>query len=462
MGHIGLTPQSVHAHGRVQGAGPPARRRAGAARRRQGAGRRRLLRHRARGRARRGGPAGHRRGRRADRSASAPAATATARCSCTTTCWASRTAWRRSSCAATPTLGAAAVEALRRVRRRRARPPVPGRRRDLPPVGRGGRDPEPVRLARAKPTDARVGCVGTAAGRGVAGCAGDVAAAQRPDRRRLRRAAAAALAVTLLAGTAACGDDDEGSASTTSATDPGAAVTEPERAVGPAVARATCGRGRATLRRVAGADGDAPPDPRRRRAGRRASGRPRSRSRTPTATWTSCCVMVAASSAQRGRGLMEVTDLGGYTGMLFVWTADTPVASGCATRRRRCRSSGSTRRATSCRTPTWSRAATPTTAPPTTPTGPYRFALEVPQGDLGSIGAVAGQQAQDRRPPATAERHCRPLPKLSHPLGRIPHVLIGGRARYSREVHIRPAPRLRGPGTPGPKGGECSRCEPTN
>ena len=52
-------------HGRLQGAGPGARRRAGAGGRRQGARRRRLLRHRARGRARRGGPHGHRRRRRA-------------------------------------------------------------------------------------------------------------------------------------------------------------------------------------------------------------------------------------------------------------------------------------------------------------------------------------------------------------------------------------------------------------
>jgi hypothetical protein len=38
---------------------------------------------------------------------------------------------------------------------------------------------------------------------------------------------------------------------------------------------------------------------------------------------TACCVMVAASPAQRERGLMEVTDLAGYQGMLFVWDADT-------------------------------------------------------------------------------------------------------------------------------------------
>src|SRR4029453_14481142 len=51
------------------------------------------------------------------------------------------------------------------------------------------------------------------------------------------------------------------------------------------------------------------------------------------------CVLLAATSEQRQRGLMEVTDLGGYAGMLFVWGADsssgfylrktpTPVSSG--------------------------------------------------------------------------------------------------------------------------------------
>ena len=34
------------------------------------------------------------------------------------------------------------------------------------------------------------------------------------------------------------------------------------------------------------------------------------------------CVLLAATSEQRQRGLMEVTDLGGYAGMLFVWNGD--------------------------------------------------------------------------------------------------------------------------------------------
>lgn len=43
----------------------------------------------------------------------------------------------------------------------------------------------------------------------------------------------------------------------------------------------------------------------------------------PDGEVTGWCVLLAASPAERGRGLMEVTDLGGYAGMLFVWDDDT-------------------------------------------------------------------------------------------------------------------------------------------
>ena len=211
--------------------------------------------------------------------------------------------------------------------------------------------------------------------------------ASRPS--RLRRVAAAALAVTLFAGAAACGDDDEGAASTTSA-DPGASDTEPEGPSGPMSLddlREWSGDAPA----VAGAEGDAPPDP-----GDEAPvpdvGETAISIEDPDGNVESCCVMVAASSAQRGRGLMEVTDLGGYTGMLFMWTAD---ASGGFWMRN---------------TPTplsiaWFDAdgdfvsdadmepcGDSDDCPTYDPTGPYRFALEVLQGDLETIGAVPGSK----------------------------------------------------------------------
>ncbi|HEY7068727.1 MAG TPA: DUF192 domain-containing protein, partial [Acidimicrobiales bacterium] len=105
---------------------------------------------------------------------------------------------------------------------------------------------------------------------------------------------------------------------------------------------------------------------------------------------TACCVMVAASPAQRERGLMEVTELNGYRGMLFVWDADT--GGGFWMRN----------------TPTplsiaWYAAdgsfvSSAEMAPcedsdlcPTYyPEGDYRFALETFQGDLATMGAGPG------------------------------------------------------------------------
>jgi uncharacterized protein len=102
------------------------------------------------------------------------------------------------------------------------------------------------------------------------------------------------------------------------------------------------------------------------------------------------CVLLAATSEQRQRGLMEVTDLGGYAGMLFVWDRD--VSSSFYMRS----------------TPTplsigWFAAdgALVSTADmdpcadvegcPTYPSGGrYRFALEVPRGSLGDVGVVGG------------------------------------------------------------------------
>jgi hypothetical protein len=106
-----------------------------------------------------------------------------------------------------------------------------------------------------------------------------------------------------------------------------------------------------------------------------------------------CCVLVASTEEQRQRGLMEVTDLGGYNGMLFVWDEDvdggfwmrntpTPLsiawfeADGdfvSATDMAPCAAD-----ATDCRV--------------YPPEGPYRFALEVFQGDLDAFGVGPGSR----------------------------------------------------------------------
>jgi uncharacterized protein len=102
------------------------------------------------------------------------------------------------------------------------------------------------------------------------------------------------------------------------------------------------------------------------------------------------CVLLAETQEQRNRGLMEVTDLGGYEGMLFVWAEDS--------------SSGFWMR----NTPTPLSIAfvdaegavvstadmEPCADTPDCPTyaaeGPYRFALEVPKGRLAALGIDEG------------------------------------------------------------------------
>ena len=110
----------------------------------------------------------------------------------------------------------------------------------------------------------------------------------------------------------------------------------------------------------------------------------------PDGTVKGWCVLLAETPEQRNRGLMEVTDLGGYEGMLFVWAEDS--------------SSGFWMQ----NTPTPlsiafvdADGAVVSTADmdpcddspdcPTYPaTGPYRFALEVPKGRLERVGLTEG------------------------------------------------------------------------
>ena len=163
MGHLGLTPQSVHVMGgyRVQGQQEEAAR--GSGRRRGGAGRGRLLRHRAGVRPPGGGGRGHRRGAGAHHRHRG------------------RSRLRRPGAGVprpggTGGPGAAQVRPpLRdaeggrggrggRLRGRRAHRALPGRRGELPPVGRRGRRPG----AGVRVGGVRVG----ASGSGASGASG--------------------------------------------------------------------------------------------------------------------------------------------------------------------------------------------------------------------------------------------------------------------------------------------------
>jgi uncharacterized membrane protein (UPF0127 family) len=109
-------------------------------------------------------------------------------------------------------------------------------------------------------------------------------------------------------------------------------------------------------------------------------------------TATGWCVLLAALAAQRARGLMEVTDLGGYAGMLFVWDADSS-------------SSFYMRNTPTPLSIAWfdAEGELVSTAdmepcddvdgcPTYQPAGSYRFALEVPMGELADMGVADGSR----------------------------------------------------------------------
>ncbi len=110
----------------------------------------------------------------------------------------------------------------------------------------------------------------------------------------------------------------------------------------------------------------------------------------PDGDVTGWCVLVAATSEQRQRGLMELTDLGGYPGMLFVWDADssssfymrntpTPLSIAWFT-------AGGDLVSTADMDP----CADEPDCPTYPPGGRHRFALEVPQGELAAMGVADG------------------------------------------------------------------------
>ncbi|WCO67077.1 DUF192 domain-containing protein [Iamia majanohamensis] len=109
------------------------------------------------------------------------------------------------------------------------------------------------------------------------------------------------------------------------------------------------------------------------------------------------CVLLAETPEQRARGLMEVTDadLGGYDGMLFTFDSDRdggfymkdtvlPLSIAYLDEDG---TTVDTRDMEPCPPET-------ETCPTYPPSGPYRAALEVPQGGLAPLGLEAGAPAR--------------------------------------------------------------------
>jgi uncharacterized membrane protein (UPF0127 family) len=197
----------------------------------------------------------------------------------------------------------------------------------------------------------------------------------RPGLASALLAAACALALVVTA----CGDDDGGTASADDG--PADPISLDDLATASGGASAATGAGL-----------DEAPGP-ADRTGLPGVGEVAASITAPDGTVTGCCLLVAATDEQRQRGLMEVTDLGGYQGMVFVWDAD---ASGGFWMRN---------------TPTplsiaWFDAdgdfvssadmepcsATAPDCPIYPAGGSYRFAVEVFQGDLERLGVGPGSR----------------------------------------------------------------------
>ena len=102
------------------------------------------------------------------------------------------------------------------------------------------------------------------------------------------------------------------------------------------------------------------------------------------------CVLVADTAQERARGLMEVTDLGGYVGMLFVFDEevdgafhmqDTPTPLSIAWF-----AADGSLVSTEDMAPCLGEQAEAQQCPSHPADGPFRYALEVPQGGLAAAG----------------------------------------------------------------------------
>jgi uncharacterized protein len=200
--------------------------------------------------------------------------------------------------------------------------------------------------------------------------------------------AAAVIVLGLGVGLVGCGDDDDdgaGAASrngdTTTSPEPGSS----DEAAGDVLASA----GGAPAARGAGLD--EPPGP-ADRVLFGDFGEVAIAITAPDGTVTGWCLLLAETDGQRQRGLMEVTDLQGFAGMLFVWEEDT-------------QSSFYMRNTPTPLSIAWIDAdgelvSTADMAPCADvegcelypAAGPYRFALEVPRGGLDDLGVVEGSR----------------------------------------------------------------------
>ena len=225
---------------------------------------------------------------------------------------------------------------------------------------------------------------------------------RRPSAHRDRRArrvaiGASAVATAVLLAVAGCGDDDDGESDAEPPPSTGALPDQetdgltgaPAAPLGLDALAAASGNAPA----VGGADVDEPPGP-DERSSVPDVGEVAASITAEDGTVTACCLMVASTDAQRQRGLMQVTDLGGYQGMVFVWDHDTegafwmyntvtPLSIAWFDADGAFVSSSDMEPCTSDDADE---------CPMYPPDGEYRFALEVFEGDLDDLGVGPGSR----------------------------------------------------------------------
>lgn len=107
------------------------------------------------------------------------------------------------------------------------------------------------------------------------------------------------------------------------------------------------------------------------------------------------CLLLAETPAQRSRGLMEVTDLGGYDGMLFRYDADATEAYWMRNTPMPLSIAFVSRTGAVVSTVDMAPCADRPDCPSYPAAAPYRTAIEVPQGGLDRLGIVGGNTVVD-------------------------------------------------------------------
>jgi uncharacterized membrane protein (UPF0127 family) len=104
------------------------------------------------------------------------------------------------------------------------------------------------------------------------------------------------------------------------------------------------------------------------------------------------CVLLALVEAQRQRGLMEVTDMAGYDGMLFAFPDDTETGFWMSNTPLPLSIGWFDAEGGLVSTADMAPCPEDGDCPSYPPAAPYRFALEVPQGDLAGFGVGPGSR----------------------------------------------------------------------